>query len=434
MKSRTVIILWVIALILGGAVFIVKKSAGGGSENATNRSPGENLIVDFPAEDTASIKIKGVEQSVTLVEKGGKWTVSDRDNFPANVRNIHDLLRTLSELKVTQGIEAGLSFAPRFGMDEDSSDPAKHGLTATFEDGSGKELATLSFGKNLDAASSSPYGGGSTGRYVRNHADESGFYAVSEVFGILSSDPKSWLADEFFRIEKIKTISLTQPGSDDNEWTLTRDDESADFKFTEAFPGVKVDTAAVTPLKSLFSYARFDDVVPVADVVKRSTPEKLQKAKITTFEGLAYDITLQPAKSVDAPNEADKKEAPPTSDNFLMTVSVTGEIPKERKKPENESKEDAEAADKGFKERIDALSERLEEVKKLQGLTFKVSMFTVDALLKDRAELMDKGPGPKGSATTPPSPGATVFSPPVQIPASPAVEEQSPPTTTAPEE
>lgn len=424
MKPRTVLILWIIALALGASIFLLKKSAEGERKDATNRSPGQTLLADFPAAKVAAIEISGVGDSATLTQKDGAWTVAQRDNFPANTRNINDLLRTLAELKVTQGIEAGPSFAPRFGMDENSSEPESHGITATFKDASGGELAKVSFGKNLDAAGSqSPYGGGATGRFVRNHADESGFYAVSEVFGTLSEDPKSWLADDFIKVERIKGISLTKPGSDEEDWKLVRADENAEFAFTDAFPGVKIDAAAVSPLKSLFSFARFDDVVPAAEVEGKATPEKLQKAVITTFEGFTYTVALQPMKAAEP-----KSDAPPAAENFLMTVAVEAELPKERNKPEGEKAEDAETAQKAFAERLKALKERLEKTKALESRTFEVSRFTVDALLKSRTDFMDKSPG----ADVPePPPGTSAFTPPVEIPAQPSVPPTEEP---APEE
>ena len=288
----------------------------------------------------------------------------------------------------------------------------------------GKELAEISFGKNLEAtASASPFGGGANGRYVRNHADESGFYAVSEVFGTLSADPKAWLADDFIKLEKIESISVTKPGSEDAEWTLTRADENADFAFTEAFPGVKIDPAAANPLKSLFSYARFDDVVPAEKVSERATPDKLQKATIKTFEGFTYEIAIQPAKA--AKPAAEGENAPPASEEYLMEIKVSAELPKERKKPEGEKPEDAEAADKAFSERLKALTERLETAKKLEGRTFLVSKFTVDPLLKTRTDLMDKGSGPEAGAPAPQQPGASAFTPPIEIPAQPSPEENA---------
>ncbi len=413
MKSRTVIILWVIAIILGISIFFVKKSQNSGQERSTARSPGQTLIENFPADEVASIEISGINETTTLQEKDGEWTVTQRDDYPANTRNINDLLRTLSELKVTQGIEAGPSAAPNFGMDEKSSEPEKHGITAVFKDASGNELSTLTFGKNLDAAGSqSPFGGGATGRFVRNHADDSGFYAVSEVFGILSTDPKDWLSDEFFKVEKIKTISLTKPGSDDNEWTITREDEEAEFAFAEAFPGVKIDPAATGPLKSLFSFARFDDLVPASEIEKRATPDQLQTTVITTFEGLEYTLAIQPAKPAEGAEESAQK-------TYLMTVTISGDLPKERKKPEEETEEDAKKADVAFNQRITALTENLEQTKTLEGRTFEVGNNTVASLLKSRTDLMLKTPAP--AAAPPPSPpGASAFTQPIEIPARPA--------------
>jgi hypothetical protein len=425
MKSRTVLILWIIAIALGSSIFLLKTSVVGDRKDATKRSPGQTLLVDFPAEEVASIEISGVENSTTLNRKDGKWTVAQRDNFPANTRNINDLLRSLAELKVTQGIEAGLSFAPRFGMDEKSSEPEAHGITATFKDSSGKELAKISFGKNLDTgAPASPYAGGATGRFVRNHADESGFYAVSELYESLSGDPKGWLTDEFIKIDGVKGISITKPGSDENEWAITREVESADFAFTDAFPGVKINTSAVSPLKSLFSYARFDDVIPSADVTALANPDKLQKAVITTFDGFTYTITLQPSKPTEIPEDAVGLQAPP-SENYLMTVAVEAELPKEREKPEAEKPEEAEAAQKAFDDRIKVLTERLEKTKALEGRTFEVSKFTLDALLKSRTDLIDKGPGP-GADAQPVPPGTSAFTPPVQIPLRPPSQEEVP--------
>lgn len=423
MKPRTVIILWIISLVLGLSVFLVKKSNSREDKNTTNRTPGQTLLADFPADKAASIEITGAEQSVSLVLKDGKWTVAQRDAYPANSRNINELLRTLAELKVTQGIEAGPSFAPRFGMDEKSSTAATRGLTALFKDASGKELAKVSFGKNLDATdSSSPYGGGATGRFVRNHADESGFYAVSEVFATLSEDPKSWLAEDFIKVENIKSISVTKAGTDVNEWEFTRADEKSDLVFAEAYPGVKTDVSTTSPLKTLFSFTRFNDVVPAAEVEKKSTPDKLQKAVINTFEGLTYKITVQPEKT------ATKKEATeesPDSENYLMTVAVESNLPKERKKVEGEKPEDTAALQKAFEERTKTLTERFEKIKALEGRTFEVSKFTVDALLKGRAEFMDKGAGPVDN-TPPTLNGFSAVTPPVEIPAQPAPAEATP--------
>ena len=416
MKSRTVIFLWIIVIALAASIFLIKRSQGSGQEKATARTPGQTLIEDFPAEEVANIEISGTDGSVSLVEKDGKWTVSERDDYPAEVSNINDLLRTLSEIKITQAIDAGPSFAARFGMDESSSLAADRGITAVFKDSSGKELANLTFGKNLDAASSqSQFGGGVTGRYVRDHADDSGFYAVSEAFGTVSPYPKDWLSDEFLKVEKIKTISLTKPGSEENEWTLTREEEDGDFMFTDAFPGVKIDPDVTGQLKTLFAYARFEDIVPASEVEKRKTPDQLQTAVITTFEALEYTVAMQPAKPVDGAKEGTPK-------TYLMTISAAGDFPETRKKAGDEKDEEAQKAEAAFTERLTALKDALAKTKAFEGRTFEVSSIAVAALLKSRTDLMLKTPAP--TAPT----GGSAFTQPLEIPAqlAPAPQPQAP--------
>jgi hypothetical protein len=115
-----------------------------------------------------------------------------------------------------------------------------------------------------------------------------------------------------------------------------------------------------------------------------------------------------------------------------MTVAVEADLAKERKKPEDEKPEDAEAAQKIFDDRLKALTDSLDKTKALEGRTFEVSKFTVDALLKNRTEFMDKGPGP-GAAAPPIPEGISAVTPPVEIPVQPA-PEQAPPAQAGPQE
>ena len=346
MNKRQVIILWVIAIALGGAVATLKLTQKDTAGSATARASGQTLFETFPATDISTVEIQGVTDSVTLAKKDGAWTVAQRDGYPANSSSVNDLLRTLTELKVTRGMEAGPSFAPRFGMDESAANAEDRGLTATFKDASGKELAKVSLGKNIESgADAGPMGGAmSVGRYIRNHADESGFYAVSEMFPSVSAEAPRWLADDFISPEKIKSITLSEKGSDKTAWKLTRDGEDAEFKLDGAAGSEVLDTTATAPLKSLFSYVRFEDVVPADKVAARAETDAKRTAVIETFEGFTYTITLTPAK----PDPEATGTVPPATDHFLLTVTVDAELPKERKKEEDEKPEDAKAKDEAF--------------------------------------------------------------------------------------
>ena len=449
MNKRQVIIFWLIAIILGGAVYALKNMRDQTTRSATMRAPGQTLFASFPATDITTVEIQGTTGTVTLTKKDGKWTVTQRDGYPANATYVNELIRTLGELKVTRALEACPSFAPHFGMDESSANPKDRGLTATFKDATGRELAKIALGKNIDngAESSSPMmmGSGAVGRYVRNYADESGFYAVSEMFPSVTAEVPRWLADDFISPEKIKSITLSQKGKDDPAWKLSRDGEEAEFKLEGATGAEVLDTSVASPLKTLFSYARFEDVVPPDKVAERSDTAAKRTATIETVEGFVYTITITPTKAGAAPPPAisSPDSPPPATDNYFITVSVTAELPKERKKAEGEKPEDAKTKDDAFTERLKSLTAKLAKEKTLAARTFEVSKSTVDSLLKDRAQLITKAtpppatdpnsgsvqklPGglitkPPGQATTPP---IEVTPPPVEVP--PAANDKTKP-------
>ncbi len=429
MNKRQVTILWVIAIALGAAVTAVKLSQNTSTRSATQRVPGQMLFESFPAADASTLEIQGATSTVTLLKKDGKWSVTQRDGYPANTTFVNDLIRSLSELKITLGMEAGPSFAPRFGMDESATKPADRGLTATFKDAAGKEIAKVSLGKSIESgAASSPMGGSNAvGRYVRNHADESGFYAVSEMFPSVSDEAPRWLDTGFLNPEKIQTITLSQVGKADPAWKLTRGTEEAEFKLQGATGTEVLDTTVTAPLKSIFSYARFEDVVPAAKVAERTIAESKRTATLETFEGFTYTVNISPSKS-GPPVAANPDSAPQATDNFLVTVDVTATLPKERKKEEGEKPEDAKTKDTAFTERLKTLSEKLTNEKALAGITFEVAKTLVDPLLKERDALITKATPPTADA---PAPGAAIQAHPGGMIARPRATATTPPIEAA---
>lgn len=396
MKKKQVLTLSVIAIALGSALLIVKQTQkNSGPAALTSRAVGDTLFASFPATEIAHIEITGADGSVTLVKKDGKWTVAQRENYPANAVNVNEFIRTLAELKVTRSLEAGPSFAPRFGMDETSTKPEDRGLTATFKDASGKELSKVSLGKNIEGSQdASPMGAMPVGRYIRNHADETGFYAVNEMFFSVSANVTRWLAEEFIAPDKIKSVSLSQKGSDAAAWKLVRDAETAEFKLEDLKPGEALNSENVAPIKSLFSYARFEDVVNSAAVGERADATGKRKAIIETFDGFTYTLTITPLK----PGTGPASSAP---DNQLVTIAVSAKLPTERAKAEGEKPEDAKAKDEEFATRLKALNEKLAKEQSLAGRTFELSKNTLNALLKERETFVKNAePAPASPATS----------------------------------
>ncbi len=438
MNKRQVIILWAIAIGLGSAVTAVKLGQNKATKTTTDRRSGETLFASFPASDASTVEIQGAGGSVTLTKKDGKWIVSQRDGYPANNTFVNDFIRTLSDLKITQAMEAGPSFAPRFGMDEASSVSTERGLTATFKDASGKEIAKIGLGKNIETgAAPSPMqgiGGANTvGRYVRNFADSSGFYAVGEMFPSVSAEPKRWLADSFFSPEKIKSITANKPGMSEVDWKLNRENDEAEFKLENAAPAELPDTTATGTLKSLFSYARFEDVVPASEVAQRAIESTKRTVVIETIEGFIYTLGITATKPPTTPTPAASADSgPPATDNHFLTVDVVATLPTARKKEDAEKPEDSKAKDTAFTERQKALTEKLAKEKAFTGITFEVGKTLVEPLLKDRKALTTKAVPPNTESSDSGSvqqlPGGLIARPPVTA-TTPPIQAVTPPVS-----
>ena len=427
MNKRQVVVLWIVAIVLATAAYFTRSDKSKGFESKTQRSRGQTVLADFPTDQVAKVKVGSGETATTLVRKDGKWTIEERGGYPAKTEMVNEFLRSLAEVKVVDGIEANPSYAPRFGMDPNASKPEDRGTEVVMSNDAGAELVHITLGKNLQAAGEDPMaammggGGGSTGRFIRNHGDETGVYKVSEMFSSLATEPQRWLNEDFVKIEKIKTISVSPKAQPDKvEWKVTRTDENAEFTLDAPQAGETLDTTIASSLKSLLYYARFEDVLSEDKAADIAKPLEKRTVKIETVEGFVYTITVTPTD--EKPKEA-TPEGPPPEENYLMTVDVEGTVPAERKKDEKDTPEDTKAKDKAFADRKTELEKRLVSEKALSGKVFKVTKYTVDALTKSRAEIAPKGAPaasntpPTGGALTPPAGG--LVTPPVQIPQGP---------------
>ncbi|MFT4176789.1 MAG: DUF4340 domain-containing protein [Luteolibacter sp.] len=385
MKTRHLILLWSIVLLLAIAVLLVKRSQQQETTAATQRQPGQTLFQDFPGNAITTIEIQGPNRTTTLVKSENSWGVVERDGYPAESAVVNQFLRTLAELKIIRTHEAGPSLAPRFGMDENATDPEEHGLTATFKDADGKTLAQITLGKNVDTgAKADPFGGGGgvSGRFIRDTADTSGFYAVNELFSEISDQPTQWLTPGFFSLLKIKSIRVSQPGKTDPDWSVSRPDETQPFTLDQPTEGESLPAEKSASLSTLFSYASFEDVIPASVVATRAQPETTRHITIETVEGFTYRLTLTFAKPVTAQDAA----ATPKLSVFL-TVEVSADLPKERKKEDGETPEQAEEKDKAFTSRLKILEEKLAAEQKLHGHTYEIDSASVENLLISRSEL-----------------------------------------------
>jgi hypothetical protein len=330
---------------------------------------GGRLLPEFKVADVAWIRLRDAKSQVTLVKKEDRWVVEERAGYTANFQAIGDFIVKLIELKVTQVEEIGPSLFPRVELVEPGKGEGS-GTLVEFKDASGKALASLILGKKVlkkDPLNPLPGArdGVPAGRYVRDLSRNDAVVVVSDPLTAAEASPGKWLARDFFKAERIRTLAVGLEGAAP-EWKITRDEEWGPWKFAG---GGNLDaSAAVSAVNALGS-------LEFKDVVVEPRPEDVDRANVAvaeTFDNLTYTVRIARQKA---------------GDDYHVSFTVAGEPPRQRVPEKGEKPEDKERRDKDFAENLKRLEERLAREKALAKWTYVVEKSRVEALLKSRADM-----------------------------------------------
>jgi hypothetical protein len=385
MNQKQLGILLVLVLVLGGAgLFLLKseKSSWSGGEGPT---VGKKLLGNLAINDVARISIKSSAGEVTLAKKDDLWRVKERNDYPANFSEITDVLRKLSDLKVVQSEKVGPSQLPRLQL---APGPGTNGpVTVEFKDVSDKPLRTLLLGKMHTRKSNRPSapmgmdmedGGFPDGRYVKLASDADSVALISDPLTSLEPKPEHWLDKEFIKVEKARSVGVDFPTAT-NSWKITRETETGEWKLADAKPEEKLDTAKIAPVSNPLASTDFSDVAAGAKPESLGL-DKPTVVKIETFDNFAYTVNVG-AK---------------TNENYPLSFTVAAQIAKERTPGKDEKPEDKAKLDKEFADKQKRLEEKLTLEKGLEKWIYLVPNWTMDSLLKDRAQfLVEKKEEPK---------------------------------------
>src|SRR3989475_2172677 len=367
-------------LIFLGAVIGILGLYVGRRNAASYQSSGEGgaekkLLPDLPINAVARIALNEGTNELTLARQDDNWTVRERYGYPANFQEIGDLLRKMWDLKIVQTEQIGPSQLARLELTESAG--TNSGTLLEFKDKSDKTIKAVMLGKKhtRKSANASPFGGSDgwpDGRYVLVLNGPKEVAVVSDALSEVETKPDRWLNKDFFKVEKLKAISVTHTNAT-NSWKLTRETENGVLTLSDAKPGEQLDTGKSSPAGNALSYPSFTDVVSPQAKPDETGMDNPLVAKIETFDGFNYTVKIG-------------KKTP--EDNYYLSLSVSADLPKERTPGKDEKPEDKEKLDKEFKEKISKLDEKLKQEKAYEKWTYLVSKWTVDPLLKERKDLL----------------------------------------------
>ncbi|MCC7486792.1 MAG: DUF4340 domain-containing protein [Burkholderiales bacterium] len=383
MTRKQFLLLVIALLVLGGAgISLFRQDIA--AYRASGAKIGAPLLPGFTLAEVARITLQDSKSRSTLVRRDTGWVVRERGDYPANFQDLTDLMVKLAELKVTQSEQVGASLLPRLDLAEPGKGEGS-GILVEFSDAQQKVLARLVLGKVVKKKDPlnplpSAVDGVPAGRYVQVAGAGDQVVVVSDPLGKADAKPGKWLARDFFKAERIRTLAVGPEGG--AGWKITRNEEWGQWRFASG-GGDLAASAAVSAVNALAQMS-FEDIALDA---KPEEAEKPVVAVAETFDNLTYTVRIAKRKS---------------GTDYLVSVGVTGDPPKARVPEKDEKAEQKERRDKDFAETLKRLEERVARERALAKWTYVVGAKEVEPLMKERADLVAK-PRPK-DAKGPPRP------------------------------
>ena len=375
MKSRTVVILWLLAIVLGVLAYFVKFHSKEAPPAQTKLAPGDKLFEELPIRDIYSVQISQGDDITHLIRaEGNQWGVKERLHYSLRYDLLRDLLGSLNDLEVTQSYPSDKQYFSRFGLadeikPEDNKEEYLGAIKVAMLDQSGAPIEEVYLGK---FSGSRRVGG----RFVRITGDDSGIYAVPQTFPGVTANPKNWLNTKFVQISNIQSIGVSAPAdSSFTKWKVSRPTLQGQFTIDDMSENEVMRLTSTSSLRSLFHSSSFQDVLSDDMVAELSEPdEKLKRrATITTFDGLTYVLDFWPHKPKPKDPNADSRlpDAPPS---YNLTIKVSADLSKQ----EN-------------------VKLKLIDAEQFQGVTYQVSRYLIAALEKKRDDFVATKPSSANS-------------------------------------
>src|SRR5688500_4006092 len=215
MNRKSFLILLVLVVVLGGARLWLPQQDQG-TWRGSDAKPGARPFEKLPVNSIAQIRLKDALGEVTLVEQGGRWSVKERGGYRAHHQDVGDLLVKLPDVKVVQSESVAATLLPRLNLVEPgkSAKPAEAGTQLDLSDKDGKLLVSVLLGKKVIKTEPSPLPikqETPVGRYVLIPGNPT-VLVLSDALVMAEAKPGRWLAKDFFKIERVKSVDASGEG------------------------------------------------------------------------------------------------------------------------------------------------------------------------------------------------------------------------------
>ena len=291
----------------------------------------------LPGVDLATVRAVALETAASttrLAQADGVWCVAEKDNYPADVRRLRELIQSLDETDDAQVADESADRLAEYGLAAEGEDaPLRIALEHE------KGTTVLSLGKMRAARRTEEYWGPSAGRYAR--VDAGPVLLLKDDVPGADADPAQWWDRALLEIEPA-AVRKVEVASGGETFAIERGTNGT-FALAGAAEGEEAVVAAAERLFGALRDLRADEILK---------PEEAEKAfaEVATYaaetDGATYRIEIGAAQA----EHADGRPA---------RIAATGAVP---------------AA----------------TAKKLSGRAFRIPSFLADAMIAKREALVRK--------------------------------------------
>ncbi len=353
---------------------------------ADTATVGGLVLPGLDVNQAAAIRITDPAGTLELRQQNGLWRVVQRDQYRANFTLLSALLRDVAELKAVRAITAGPSQFARLGLAAaaDQAAPA----TLLILNAAGQPLAELRLGKLYhqdDAADSAaaassmmtaPGDNPAGGRFLLL-PKTGAVVLVAQSLANVTSTPMDWVDHDFVKLNELKHATLTEAGQP--RWEVSRHQSSAPLTLVGLGKDETADAAKLSAIGSALSWLSFAEIAPTTLTPAAAGLDAARMFTATDFDGNQATLTI--GKDADA-------------GRLYVTATVAEAGPKARAPGQDEQPGDRQQLDDALAKQQAAHQRQVAELQeRLHGRIFLVEKTLLDAILRQRAELLTAQPG-----------------------------------------
>jgi hypothetical protein len=336
-------------LVLAAVLFLISVLTYRQSVSRADRfQRGQVFLPSLNPDEVASIQLVKQEETVTLERQGDRFTVAEKEGYPASNASVNRFLRDVLEIGLEREVGRGEGLAEELAIEP----PGEETVEVALSNAAGQQMVRFRVTKQFDDG---------PGNYVQRRDDEEAPIYLTSRAVYLTSDVGSFLDKEI--VDHPRSEVRRVEGVD---FVLAKPEDAEDLELVDLAAGRPEKRSELNRLQTVLSGLRFDEVFLANDPEVQDL-EFEQTLSVELDDGSGYALS-----------HAGKDDR-----HFLRIrgFSPVEQVAISRDESEEELKEKAELLTR---------ADEIDEFNEFHGSwVYEISEWTAEKLLLRRSNLID---------------------------------------------